>query len=68
MRPVDRLFRILLLLRHGRVVTAAQLAATLEVSERTVYRDIAALQLSGVPVDGEAGSATGCAAISRCRP
>lgn len=55
MRPVDRLFRILLLLRHGRVVTAAQLAATLEVSERTVYRDIAALQLSGVPVDGEAG-------------
>ena len=37
------------------VLTAARLAETLEVSERTIYRDIADLQASGVPIDGEAG-------------
>lgn len=55
MRPADRLFQIILLLRHGRVVTAAALAETLEVSERTIYRDIADLVKSGAPIDGEAG-------------
>lgn len=55
MRPADRLFQIILLLRHGRVVTAATLATTLEVSERTIYRDIADLVKSGAPIDGEAG-------------
>ena len=55
MRPADRLFQIILLLRHGRVVTAAALASTLEVSERTIYRDIADLVKSGAPIDGEAG-------------
>jgi predicted DNA-binding transcriptional regulator YafY len=55
MRPADRLFRIILLLRHGRIVTAAALAEALEVSERTVYRDIADLVKSGAPIDGEAG-------------
>ena len=55
MRPADRLFQIILLLRHGRIVTAAALAAALEVSERTVYRDIADLVRSGAPIDGEAG-------------
>lgn len=55
MRPADRLFRIILLLRHERIVTAAALAAALEVSERTVYRDIADLVKSGAPIDGEAG-------------
>lgn len=55
MRPADRLFQIILLLRHGRVVTAAALAEALEVSERTIYRDIADLVKSGAPIDGEAG-------------
>jgi len=55
MRPADRLFQIILLLRHGRVVTAATLAQALEVSERTIYRDIADLVRSGAPIDGEAG-------------
>ena len=55
MRPADRLFQIVLLLGRGRVVTASALAAKLEVSERTIYRDIANLMASGVPVDGEAG-------------
>ncbi len=55
MRPADRLFQIITLLRHGRVVTAAALAVALEVSERTIYRDIADLVKSGAPIDGEAG-------------
>ena len=55
MRPADRLFQIVLMLRHGRVVTARALAEALEVSERTIYRDIADLIQSGAPIDGEAG-------------
>ncbi|HEX5391924.1 MAG TPA: YafY family protein [Rhodocyclaceae bacterium] len=55
MRRADRLFRIVLLLGRGRVVTARELGETLEVSDRTVYRDIADLMASGVPIDGEAG-------------
>ena len=55
MRPADRLFQIVLHLGRGRVLTAANLAEKLEVSERTIYRDIANLMVSGVPIDGEAG-------------
>jgi len=55
MRRADRLFQIVQYLRGGRLLTAAKLAETLEVSERTIYRDIADLQASGVPIDGEAG-------------
>lgn len=55
MRRADRLFRLLLRLRPGRVVTAARLARELEVSERTVYRDVADLCASGMPIEGEAG-------------
>ena len=55
MRPADRLFQIVLQLGRGRVLTAKTLAEQLEVSERTIYRDIADLMASGVPVDGEAG-------------
>jgi predicted DNA-binding transcriptional regulator YafY len=55
-RRADRLFRLIQRLRRTRgVTTAAQLAAALEVSERTVYRDVRDLILSGVPVKGEAG-------------
>ena len=55
MRRADRLFQIVQFLRGGRLVTAATLAERLEVSERTIYRDIADLQSTGVPIDGEAG-------------
>ena len=55
MRRADRLFQILQYLRGGRLVTAAQLAERLEVTPRTIYRDIAHLIGSGVPIDGEAG-------------
>jgi predicted DNA-binding transcriptional regulator YafY len=55
MRRADRLFQIVQHLRGRRLTTAAQLAGWLEVSERTVYRDIRDLSISGVPVEGEAG-------------
>jgi predicted DNA-binding transcriptional regulator YafY len=41
--------------RRRRAVTAAQLARELEVSERTIYRDLAELAAQGAPVEGEAG-------------
>lgn len=55
MRRADRLFAIVLELRRRGVTTAAELADHLGVSERTIYRDIADLAGSGVPVQGEAG-------------
>ena len=55
MRRADRLFQIVQLLRGRRVVTAAQLASSLGISARTLYRDIRDLSLSGVPILGEAG-------------
>ncbi|SKA15881.1 Predicted DNA-binding transcriptional regulator YafY, contains an HTH and WYL domains [Enhydrobacter aerosaccus] len=56
MRRSDRLFDIIQHLRVAtRPVTAAMLAADLEVTVRTVYRDIATLQARRVPIDGEAG-------------
>ena len=55
MRRADRLFQIIQLLRRRNVATAGWLAGELEVSERTVYRDIRDLMMSGVPIEGEAG-------------
>jgi len=56
MRRADRLFRIVQLLRRRRtIVTARQIAEKLEISERTVYRDVRDLIASGTPIDGEAG-------------
>ena len=55
MRRADRLFAIVQALRGGRLRTAEALAARLEVSARTVYRDLADLQARGVPIDGERG-------------
>jgi len=55
MRRADRLFQLTLLLRGGRIRTAQFLADELQVSVRTIYRDIQVLSLSGVPVEGEAG-------------
>lgn len=51
-----RLLRLLQAMRGRRQpVTAARLAEALEVSERTIYRDIADLRAQGAPIDGEAG-------------
>src|SRR5947207_15538141 len=56
MRRGDRLFQIVQLLRRRRTVTTAkQIGQKLEISERTVYRDIRDLMLAGTPIDGEAG-------------
>ncbi|MEM8958275.1 MAG: YafY family protein [Pseudomonadota bacterium] len=55
MRRADRLYRLTDLLRGGKLTTARRLAERLEVSERTIYRDIADLMASGVPIEGEAG-------------
>ncbi len=55
MRRADRLFQILQYLRGGRLMTAGKLAERLEVTPRTIYRDIAHLVGSGVPIEGEAG-------------
>jgi predicted DNA-binding transcriptional regulator YafY len=55
MRRADRLFQIVQYLRGGRLVRARQLSEWLEVSERTIYRDVADLQSTGVPIDGAAG-------------
>jgi predicted DNA-binding transcriptional regulator YafY len=55
MRRADRLFRIVQMLRSGRLKTARALAERLQVSERTIYRDVRDLQLNGQPIEGEAG-------------
>lgn len=56
-RRADRLFQLIQVLRRhrGRAVTAAAIAAELEVSVRTVYRDVGDLQAQRVPIEGEAG-------------
>ena len=55
MRRADRLFQIVQMLRTRKRLTAAQIAESLEVSERTVYRDVQDLSLSGVPIIAETG-------------
>lgn len=56
MHRAERLFQLTTLLRNRRtVLTARQMSEHLRVSERTIYRDIQSLSLSGVPIEGEAG-------------
>lgn len=55
MRRAERLFRLVRELRARDVSRAEDLASHFEISVRTVYRDIAHLQASGLPIDGEAG-------------
>jgi predicted DNA-binding transcriptional regulator YafY len=55
MRRSDRLFQLVHFLRARQFATGQQIADELGVSKRTVYRDVADLQASGVPIDGEAG-------------
>jgi len=53
----DRLLAILMLLQHRGRLTAAEIAAKVEVSLRTVLRDVQALSASGVPVYTDRGRA-----------
>lgn len=55
MRRAERLFQIVQILRNKRLITARMLAERLQVSERTIYRDVQDLSLSGIPIEGEAG-------------
>lgn len=55
MRRADRLFQLVQLVRGRRLSTGEWLAGRLQVSLRTVYRDVADLQAQGVPLEGEAG-------------
>ena len=67
MRRADRLFQIIQILRRTtRPVTAAA-GRGLEVSKRSVYRDVADLIGQRVPIRGEAGSAMFWRATSTCR-
>src|SRR3569832_1465517 len=63
----DRLLSILLLLQVHRRVTARELAARLEVSERTIHRDMEALSVSGIPVVAERGSNGGWSLLGEYR-
>jgi predicted DNA-binding transcriptional regulator YafY len=55
MRRTDRLFDIIQILRDGKLHRAQEMADALEVSVRTIYRDMDTLMASGVPVEGERG-------------
>ncbi|MGL6210378.1 MAG: helix-turn-helix transcriptional regulator [Paracoccaceae bacterium] len=55
MRRTDRLFDLIQILRDGRLHKAAEMADRLEVSVRTIWRDMGTLMASGLPVEGERG-------------
>ncbi len=59
----DRLLSILLMLQTGGRITAQELAERLEVSGRTIYRDLDALSAAGIPVYAERGPGGGCALL-----
>jgi predicted DNA-binding transcriptional regulator YafY len=63
----SRLVSLLLLLQHRGRLTAAELAEALEVSVRTIYRDLEALSAAGVPVYTESGRNGGCQLIDGYR-
>ena len=55
MRRAERLFQLVQLIRGRRLSTAQFLAERMEISKRSVYRDVADLMAQGVPIEGEAG-------------
>ncbi len=50
-----RLYELIRILRDGKLHTAAELAAALGVSARTIWRDMAVMAATGLPVSGERG-------------
>jgi predicted DNA-binding transcriptional regulator YafY len=63
----DRLISLLLILQHSGRKTAQELAEELEVSERTIYRDVIALCTAGVPVYTERGPGGGIRLVESYR-
>jgi predicted DNA-binding transcriptional regulator YafY len=63
----DRLLSIMMLLQARGRLTAGQLSRELEVSERTIYRDMDALSIAGVPVYGDRGPEGGYALLESYR-
>src|SRR5690242_5097340 len=63
----DRLLSILLLLQVHRRITAGELARRLEVSERTIHRDMQALGMAGIPVTAERGTGGGWRLLAEYR-
>jgi predicted DNA-binding transcriptional regulator YafY len=55
MRRTDRLFDLIQILRDGRLHRASEIASRLDVSVRTIWRDMSTLMASGLPVEGERG-------------
>jgi predicted DNA-binding transcriptional regulator YafY len=55
MRRTDRLYDLIQILRDGRLHRAADLAKALDVSARTIWRDMTTLAASGMPIEGERG-------------
>jgi predicted DNA-binding transcriptional regulator YafY len=55
MNRIDRLSAILIMLQTRKVVTSLQISERFEISQRTVYRDIRALEEAGIPIGAEAG-------------
>lgn len=66
MNRLDRALGILLMLRSGAIVPAAELARRFEASPRTIYRDIETLSAVGVPVYAEMGRRGGFRLAKRC--
>lgn len=55
MRRSDRLFDLIQMLRDGRLHRASEMAERMQVSERTIWRDMSTLMESGLPLEGERG-------------